>query len=105
MPRSLKRAATATPPRASSTPRRQGYDPGPGDAARPLRPEADVHAAEIRLERGRHAALAPHKQQALYHRLTSQLPERERALVGRDHILDFLTTELAAGRDDDDIPF
>jgi hypothetical protein len=41
-------------------------------------------------ERARHNALAPEKQRGLYDLLRSQLPERERALVGRDRILGWL---------------
>jgi hypothetical protein len=41
-------------------------------------------------ERARHAALAPEKQRTLYETLTTQLPEYERAIVGRDRILAFL---------------
>jgi hypothetical protein len=41
-------------------------------------------------ERARHATLAPEKQQTLYQTLTAQLPQYERALIGRERILEFL---------------
>jgi hypothetical protein len=41
-------------------------------------------------ERARHDAVAPEKQRALYELLRSQLPEYERALVGRERILTWL---------------
>jgi hypothetical protein len=42
-------------------------------------------------ERARHATLVPEKQRTLYQTLTAQLPQHERALVGRERILAFLT--------------
>ena len=41
-------------------------------------------------ERARHAAIAPEQHRVLYTLLRTQLPEHERALVGRDRILFWL---------------